>query len=482
MEHNEFEKYLREQADKFWLEPAPGSFGQVMEAMQRQKKRRRFLFILFFLLFILSGGSMFLWWITHTPFTSIENHQVVTNSLENHIEIPHNKSLRNQEHKAVSKKNKSESNVSTYDLKELSVAENNKLIPSVSSNIWNQSKPSEIITRKKSLKQKNNSNKLAIKKDFDTNDKTYQPIHAQEENYFKITTENVNYTTNIIPESTSVTDTSDSLTQNNVFNKNISNQKNDEVEFITDTPKINVKSRFWDPNRTKKWFVSAWFNGFAAGSVFEQNPTLTDTGLVNKSENYADYRNYYNTLRFGFSAGGSIGFMPITYLTIELGFQYTEFTTLEKPLGYPNQGGAGSTPTDVFPLTVLPSPEAQVYASNFKLLQIPLLFTFHANFGKSAMHLSAGPIFSYTNSFKGYTLFNSYNSLHFSTQVDSSNVQRLGIGFQSKLLYSYLILPNFSLYAGPTFQYRFNSLFVNSYIIRQKPYFIGVETGLRFHF
>lgn len=252
------------------------------------------------------------------------------------------------------------------------------------------------------------------------------------------------------------------------------------TEVLLESNSKKIKNDFVDSSHVKKWVITANFNGFAAASSFENNPNITDSATL--SNTYANYRNYYNTPRFGFSAGGSISFSPIKYLTIELGFQYAEFTSLEKPQGYPNNSVDSLAPSDPFPLNVSSINEGQVFASNFKMLQIPLLFTFNWNRGKSGIHISAGPTFSYTSSFKGYVVSHSYASLQFSTNADSSEIQRFGIGIQVKVLYSYQILPNFSLYAGPSFQYRFNSLYDEMYLIRQHPYFIGLETGVRVHF
>lgn len=253
-----------------------------------------------------------------------------------------------------------------------------------------------------------------------------------------------------------------------------------DTEVLTQGNSINVENNFEDSIQLKKWLIAANFNGFAAASGFMVNSTSNVNDSI--ALLYSDYRKYADVFRFGFSAGGTIGFKPIKYITIEIGAQYTEFTSLEKPVSYNDFPIDSNAPQDIFPIPVMPNFEGIIFASNFKMLQIPLLFSFNWSWGKSAIYVSAGPTFSYTTSYKGYVVSPGFAALQFATNADSSGVQRFGIGIQSKILYSYLILPNFSLYAGPTFQYRFNSLYDKMYLIRQYPYFIGLETGVRFHF
>lgn len=488
MENNDFEKYLREQADKYWLEPDPGTFGRVMEAMQQGRKRRRFLFIFIFSLLGVGVLAGMLWWVTQNPSSfKKETVQIENNGFENKIKLPEVESANNQvnELNELKDTNVQENyNVSSNDVTTLSAEVNKNVHPAVAEKPKSQTNSPKVSvnnTEKESSKLKGKSDKSEAKINTENSKKSDYSDHAEEENGMPSAEAKNNQPIIINPESSS--ETKDSFTHPKIVNSDTSTQEELELEFIdsvTDTPKVKSKLRFLDPNRTKKWFISAWFNGFAAMSMFENNPNIIDSVIL--SNKYANYRTYYNTPRFGFSAGGSIGFSPIKYLTIELGVQYAEFTSLEKPQGYPNNPIDNMAPPDPFPLNVSSINEGQVYASNFKMLQIPLLFTFHWNWGKSGIHISAGPIFSYTTSYKGYAVSPSYVSLQFATNADSSGVQRFGIGIQSKVLYSYQILPNFSLFTGPTFQYRFNSLYDKMYLIRQYPYFIGLETGLRVNF
>ncbi len=254
---------------------------------------------------------------------------------------------------------------------------------------------------------------------------------------------------------------------------------NTNSEEVKKGNSMKLKNYFEDSIKVKKWIIQANFNGFASASNFFVNSTLAANDSL--SQLYTNYRKYADAFRFGFSSGGSIGFMPNKHFMIELGAQYTEFSSLEKPVNYNDLPNDFNSPSDVFPIPVMPNTEGIIFASNFKMLQMPLLFTFNWNWGKSNIHISAGPLFSYTMSFKGYVVYN-YDAIHFTSNIDNSGVQPFGIGILFKGLYSYQILPNFSLYAGPTFQYRFNSLFDKTYLIRQYPYFIGLETGVRVHF
>lgn len=483
MQHNDFEKYLRDQADKFWLEPDPGSFGRVLDALQREKKRRRFLFILFFSLFGLGVCGGLLWWLwgNHSSATEIvQADTIVVSGQETIYENKQQNAIKQTEEKTgatnasseIRVKNQTENKIVSEDTTENRIKENKKTELSSTGGITTSK------TGKK--KPENTTSQPPVVLD----EKTVQSSHSDDKNKLALTAElekNAELTTQSEEQSGEVNSSSiqtESLTETTTNNI----QASETPAVVTDTPKVKTQSRFLDPNRTNKWVVSAWFSGFAAGSRFEHNPDTAGNLNILSAQNYANYRNYYNILRFGFSAGGSVGYTPIQYLTIELGLQYTEFTSLEKPVGYPNQPIDSLAPADPYPINVSTVNEGQVIATNFKMLQIPLLFTFNWNWGKSAIHVSAGATFSYTTAFKGYEVSSIFNQLTYNTKADSSSVERFGIGLLSKLLYSYQILPNFSLYAGPTFQYRFNSLFNNAYIIRQYPYFIGLETGLRVHF
>ena len=474
-----FEKYLQEQADKFWMEPSAGTWGKIAERMEKEKKRRRLIWgifsvLVFGLLFTALGWYLGTQHIKHSHTAkslNVVDYKMIQTIKGNDRILSHDDASLNTTN--YSNNGNSNNSATVYASGSVNNSKyTKKSWKNLSSNNWDTDKQND----QNQLAQNDNLNQFTTQRSenaiYDGLEKNNEMHTHQMETYSELKNENSMIA--ISENDSEQSNHTDVDKRDN--NKEVLSASNNQL--FVDT--VNVKSKFTlnDPNRTKKWFVSAYFNGFATGSRFTDNPL--DTVTV-KSGEYVQYRSYIDKPRFGFTAGGSVGYSPIKYLSIELGFQYTEFTSLEKPLGYPDNNDP-NIPKDPYPFYLSSYSEGQVFASNFQMLQIPLLFTFNWNWNKSFIHVTTGPVLSYTSLFKGYEVTNQLKSLVIAPSYSSEFVENWGIGIQSKLLYSYQILPNFSLYAGPTFQYRFNSVFNNAYIIRQNPYFIGLETGLRVHF
>ncbi len=475
-----FEKYLQEQADKFWIEPSADTWGKIAERMEKEKKRRRFIWgifslLVFGLLFTTLGWYLGTQLIKHSHTAKSLN---VVDYKMNNIIKRYNYSLSKFDEIQLNTSNSPNYvNRNNNTIEYASGRENNtKMAKQVGKKYtpgnWESNKHSV----QNQLAQNDNSNLLTTENINNNNINRVEKRNEINNNLIETYSENKNNENPMI-----VNSETDSIKLNNT---EINRDSNKEVvialenQQIVDSANVKNKLSLKDHNHSKKWFISAYFNGFAAGSRFTDNPL--DTTTI-KSNEYIQYRSYIDKPRFGYTVGGSVGYSPIKYLSIELGFQYTEFSSLEKPLGYPDINDP-NIPKDPYPFYLSSYSEGQVFASNYQMLQIPLLFTFNWNWNKSFIHVTTGPVLSYTSLFKGYEVTNQLKSLLVAPNYTSEFVENWGIGIQSKLLYSYQILPNFSLYAGPTFQYRFNSVFNNAYIIRQNPYFIGLETGLRFHF
>lgn len=471
MKTNDFEKYLRESADRFWLEPNPATFGRVMESLNEEKKRRRFIFaILFSLLGI--GLTAGLTWIISEHLQ--RNNPVVFNNQTNtdiHSDDSFSTQSKNDSSIEGAFQNSVINHVDTSPNAKVPTSNNNHS----KTNHTNNSKKNKnnLLSSVLTKNHEHLDNNVIINEDVEKLAATFTKEYDEER-------KTSNPYENDMQLLQLQTASAELLTANqHIFNVK---EKAKLQTLLNDTPTVKSKTKFFDPHRNKKWFISGLFYGYAAGNRFAENTDLTDPLLAAASQAYTKFRNYYDTYRFGFSAGGSIGFTPIKYLSIEIGVQYNEFTALEKPLGYPQQLTDSLAPQDPFPFYISKKNQGKIFSSNFKLIQFPLLFTFNWNWKNSGIHVSAGPTFIYTTSFVGYELMDGKNGIINQTEIDSSRIQRFGISLQTKLLYSQQILPNFSLYAGPTFQYRFTSMFDNDYFIRQNPFFIGLETGLRFHF
>lgn len=471
MKTNDFEKYLRESADRFWLEPNPATFGRVMESLNKEKKRRKFIFAILFSLLGICLTASLTWVITehlkpnnsvvYNDQTAIDIHSDNSSSTQSKNDSSIKDAFVNPVNNNADNRPKAKKG-STSNNNHSKTPHKNNSIKTTNSLLSNISIKSHEVVDNTIIKEDEDKLATSFIKENDEERNTSNP-YENEMQLLHLQTANAEL-----------------LTANqHIFNVK---EKSKLQTQLNDTPIVKSKTRFFDPHRNKKWFISGLFYGYAAGNRFTENANLTDPLLTEASQAYTKFRNYFDTYRFGFSAGGSVGFTPIKYLTIELGIQYIEFSVLEKPLGYPEQLTDSLAPQDPFPFYISMKNQGKVFASNFKMIQVPLLFTFNWNWKNSGIHVSAGPTFSYTTSFMGYELLDEKNGIVNQENIDSSRVQRLGIGLQTKLLYSQQILPNFSLYAGPVFQYRFTSMFDNDYFIRQNPFFIGLETGLRFHF
>lgn len=449
-----FEEKIRELASQTWMEPNLGTFGKVLAAIEKRKRKRR---ILFFILFSILTGviGVLSWW--------LQNPTISARQAQHASGLHHSFSFNWNEWEKSS-------------LMPLQYTQQTDASNSLGHVIPNSTTNANMPTLKPNASQSNYSTNLLSER---------QHHDKQNTDIISIPDIETKETETMIADSSFSAITESFILEiqpDSFFNSSLQQADTNLISFplseLRDTSTKKLQS-FLDPNREKKWFVSASFTGFAVKSRFEENDISSP--LSGASEPYAEYREYYDTYLFGFSVGTTIGYRPIKYFSIETGVSYTDFTSYEKPVGYPIQSTSPDAPADTFPIYIVTVDKHKTYPNRFQTIQFPLLFSGIWPLGKSAFHITAGPAFSYTTGFRGYQVEHT-GGLSWVDKIESSQVQRFGVVLMGKLTYSYQILPNFSIYAGPAFQYRFNSLFGEKYIIRQKPYFVGAEAGLFVHF
>lgn len=120
---------------------------------------------------------------------------------------------------------------------------------------------------------------------------------------------------------------------------------------------------------------------------------------------------------------------------------------------------------------------------SFSSLEVPLQAAYRLQYQKMYYQVTAGMSYAY--------LFRT-TSLVFDQQ-DSLNVQETNDAGNSRLNQHSLLLlgginvgyefsKRWSCYAGPVYRYSLNSLYSKDYIIRQQPYYLGVELGVKYSF
>lgn len=120
---------------------------------------------------------------------------------------------------------------------------------------------------------------------------------------------------------------------------------------------------------------------------------------------------------------------------------------------------------------------------SFSSLEIPVQVYYTLEHKKMFYQVTAGAAYSYL--FKTRSLvFNVNDSLNIHETDDAGNkrLQQHNVLLIGGLHAGYRFNKRWSVYMGPVFRYSLNSIYSKDYIIRQQPYYIGIEMGLKFSF
>jgi len=225
--------------------------------------------------------------------------------------------------------------------------------------------------------------------------------------------------------------------------------------------------------------VGAWFRGGGAASRFEINP---DDANPSTSKGYSGNRSEGDRIQFGYAAGLSFRYAPLKFLAIETGIGYSSFSSREVIL----DNSFNALQYDFYPETTnvavssLASGTHKTYSNQYGFLTIPVRVYFQQKWKWAGFEAGAGVSLDIPVHERAYEM-EMYQFMVLRKDVESSHLNPVSISLDVNIN-AVFHAGRFSFYAGPAFRYQLNSMYNSSYVIRQKPYFIGGETGVRINF
>ena len=440
-----FEKYIKNNAGSFEMEPMPDSFDKVMEALEK-KKKRRFIFWLWIIIpgIVLGGTGIFI----SLHYLSIQT-KYTANALGNLHQgavKPHPTENLNPIKNSI--------NIKTTTVYHSTLEVSNET--ENTDHFIVKDKKAQINKNSKSSYQ-NTQNDLSIVYNSNKNETTID-LAA---NVGRIDFQKREKEFAVLPSQNQINLLSNQPGPGSLKQKNIS---------VPQTFKPLSKNNF------SRWSLGIYTQIGASKSIFINNNDSSGTG-------YANIRTSTDQFLFSYSAGLNVRYSPVQFLAIETGIGFTHFESNQIIAN----GGAASLSIQEFAdldtaITLLSSNgNSKEYHNIYDYITIPLKVYYQKKWKWTGMEVGAGVVFDIPVNTSSYTADENTGLSYLRKDVQDARLNMFGA--QGSLnLHMVFHAKKFSFFAGPVFKYRFNSMFNEDYIIKQHNYFIGAEIGGRYNF
>lgn len=234
----------------------------------------------------------------------------------------------------------------------------------------------------------------------------------------------------------------------------------------------------------KLWSISGMFTAQILNSAYS----------ANSNANLSWFNEYYTNrisndkARFCYNAGIKLERRISGHFGIGTGLIYSviEFQELQVIKGQPP---APAYPDSIPTLEATkktsagPSIDKNRYDISFTSLEMPLMISYVLDKKKTQWQLSAGVSYNYLLGTRSL-VFNETDTMNVmeTNDADNGRLQRHRFVFVGAAYVTYKLTPALGIYVGPTYRYSLSSLYHPDYVIRQNPYFIGLEGGIKFSF
>jgi hypothetical protein len=466
MKNTDFEKYLRDEADAFSMEPGPGAMEKVMDALHKKKKRRGI--FLWFLFPALGLGMLFILLRTlpagkHRQPVSVlhpEQQQPVSSS-------PSGNTSGNG------------SAPQTNDVPNSTISETGTQ-PVV---------PGNIAGNKPVKQNETHREKTATDVPVNKTDVKTPPLKSPVSH---LTSAHTHIET---PSATTTADSDNKFllhsTREQLPTTGLAVTHPGRIDVAVQLPggffPYSVAPRVQKPQTGLfyHWSVGAWFRAGATMSRFEEETNAPISQQVSK--NYASYRDTNDRFQLSYAAGLSFRYAPVKFLAIETGIGYSRITSNEPILDNTTYALEDSFFPDTTNSVVNGTssvPPTGIYKSNrneYSFLTIPLHVYYQNKWKWIGVEAGGGVSFDIPVQTRSYEISGTGNTMVLHSDVASSQLNPVGVSLDLNLNAVFHV-NRLSFYAGPVFRYQVNSLYRSTYFIRQQPYFIGGETGVRVNF
>jgi hypothetical protein len=219
----------------------------------------------------------------------------------------------------------------------------------------------------------------------------------------------------------------------------------------------------------------------------------TDLGVMKSlflENNYPSSADYTNTRKqadqflFSYSAGLQFRYSPFKFLSFETGIGYSHVRSTQviaSSIGTWTTTGQPDPDTVMTGAFTSPSIDTKEFDNIYGYISIPLKVYYQKKWNWIGIEAGAGVIFDIPVNTYSYEADENNNLSYLRTNVHETRLNRFGIQLSANI-HAVFHIKNLSLFAGPTFRYRANSMFDDQYIMKQHYYFVGGETGVRYNF
>jgi hypothetical protein len=239
--------------------------------------------------------------------------------------------------------------------------------------------------------------------------------------------------------------------------------------------------------KQQKWGVMAVFTPQVVSSVYNANSDATLSWM----KKYISNKEQQDKAQYSWNFGAKIFYHLNQHWLINTGILYSKIQFEEIKLVNKLRKDTSSVfPTGQDPYGNLEFADQQnlvvevaqnSFDISFSSLEIPLQLTFQTKHKKMLYQISAGASYSYLIATRSL-VFNLNDSLNVQETNDASNsrLTRHSLLILAGGAVGYQINSNLSAFAGPVFRYSLNSIYSKDYIIKQRPYYLGMEFGLKY--
>jgi hypothetical protein len=447
---NSFEKNIKNKADSFEMQPAPGSFDLIMDALQKKKKRR----FIFWLWILIPGVVVGCGLLLINPFQRSTPFQYLTSGSET---LTWSIKITPGNHPLLSV------SMADFSTQQKQYAQVNQNQPHIHSTL-----PSKRVQRTQ----------------HEPNNFT---LHTQT----KTKLEGGHTSNNTQVDKTMGNNQSEELTERVLparIQESPLNINAAHTSFIpfTHQPRMFTLQPLMLPqhhpylvrSNHSRWSIGAYAEAGVSKNIFANN--ADSAGVY-----YTTVRTNTDKFLFSYSAGLQVRYAPVKFLAIETGIGFTHYTANQIISDAGFNAGSATIEDSFLPDTVATiftaSAVSKEYHNVYDYISIPLKVYYQKKWKWTGVEAGAGVIFDIPVHTSSYAADDSSGLSFLRTDVPSSRLNLFGIQ-ASVNMHMVFHANKFSFFAGPVFKYRMNSMFDKNYIVEQRSYFIGGEFGARYNF
>lgn len=456
-----FERNIKTKAEAFQMDPMPGTFDKVMDALEK-KKKRRFIFWLWFIIPVFAIGA------------TVSTYQIYSRRDHSAIAKNNTKETNLTRNEPSYSKNNNSPDSDNYSIVTTNNTNSNANLKRTDSENSTHSNP-VVSTQKTEIKvEKNkssNTNSITKKTDLILNDKKSSDIenNRREQSISITTTTNysaVRFPLLVIPQTYSTFQKIPTATNTGALTKR-------------NIPKVETRPTFYILPKRNKFSLGLYSDlGVSKSSFYTSIPFDSTT-----QGSYTNARSSADKFVFSYSAGIQFRYSPTRFLALETGIGFTHYESYQITT---NGGVSPSSLVDQFEMDTVISLAS--YSSSYQesynvydYISIPLKLYYQKNWRVLGLEAGGGIIFDFPVNTKTYVANENTGISYLKKEVNGSRLNLFGIQAVANINLVCHI-KEFSIFGGPTFKYRLNSMFDDSYIMQQRPYFIGGQIGVRYNF